>query len=165
MIQKLEIAPRLHSSDKPNFAPNLVNGYLETKDFLTSYLAWETTFVDEIVTILRLQLKDIVIVTSIQTMLKQSNKVAYLRRTQDNEFVLNFFKLIALKNLTTIITIVNEQMLSKEGFIGTQKNDKYCGIECLVDLLLYQFFTLIHILSPPTIYNKVKMQTKVNRNS
>jgi predicted ATP-dependent serine protease len=165
MIQELEIALRLHSCDKTNFAPNLVNGHLEKKNLLTSYLAWEKTFVDEIVTILRLQLKDIVIVTSIQTMLKQSNKVAYIQRTQNNEFVLNFFKLMALKNLTTIITIVNEQMLGKEGFIGTQKNDKYCGIECLVDLLLYQLFTLIHILSPPTIYNKVKMQTKVNHSS
>jgi hypothetical protein len=98
MIQELEITPRLHSCDKPNFVPKLVSGHLKKKDFLTSYLAWETTFVDEIVTILRLQLKDIVIVTSIQTILKQNNKVAYIRQTQDNEFVLNFFKLMALKN-------------------------------------------------------------------
>ncbi len=98
-------------------------------------------------------------------MLKQSNKVAYIQQTQDNEFVLNFFKLMAFKNLTTIITTINEQMLNKEGFIGTQKDGRYFGIKCLVNLLLYQLFTLIHILSLPTICNKVKMQTKVNCNS
>jgi hypothetical protein len=78
MIQEFKITPRLHSCDKPNFVPKLVSGHLKKKGLLTSYLARETTFLDEIVTILRLQLKDIVLVTCTQTIFKQSNKVAYI---------------------------------------------------------------------------------------
>ncbi len=70
---------------------------------------------------LGLQLKDVVNVTSTQIVLKQSNKVAYMRWTQDNEFVLNFFELMGLENLVIVIIAIIEQMFSKERFTGTQR--------------------------------------------
>jgi hypothetical protein len=79
-LKVFQIAFRLHSCNKPNFAPNPVDGHLEKKKFLTRYLAWEITFLDKIVTTLGLQLKDVVNVTSTPIVLKQSNKVAYMRR-------------------------------------------------------------------------------------
>jgi hypothetical protein len=58
---------------------------------------------------------------------------------------------MALENLANIITIVIEQMLCKEGFVGSQRDGKYFGIERSVDLLFYQLLTFIHILSTPPI--------------
>jgi hypothetical protein len=71
---------------------------------------------------------------------------------------------MALENLTTIVTTFIEQMLCKEGFVGTQRDGKYFGIECSFDLFLYQLLTFIHNLSTPPIYRRVKMHTKVNCN-
>jgi hypothetical protein len=64
------------------------------------------------------QLKDIVNVTSTWVMFERGNKVAHIRWAQHNEFVLNFFELIALENLAIVIIVVIEQMLCKEGFAG-----------------------------------------------
>jgi hypothetical protein len=72
---------------------------------------------------------------------------------------------MAFENLTTIVTIVIEQMLNKEGFTNAQRDGRYFGIEHSTDLLLYQLLIFIHNLFTPTICNKVKMQTKVNHNS
>ncbi len=59
-----QITFKVHSCNKPNSAPNLVDRHLEKKNFLTRYLAWETTFLNKIVTTFGLQLKDVVNVTS-----------------------------------------------------------------------------------------------------
>ncbi len=104
---------------------------------------------------LRLKLKDVVNVTSTRTMLEQNNKVLYIWRAQNNEFVLNLFESMAFENLTTIVTTTIEQMFNKEGFINAQKYGRYFCIEHSIDLLLYQLLTLIHNLFTPTIYNKV----------
>jgi hypothetical protein len=98
-------------------------------------------------------------------MLERGNKVAHIQRIQHNEFVLNFFEQMNLENLTTIVIIVIEQMLCKEGFVGTQRDGRYFRIECSVDLFFYQLLTFIHSLSAPPIYTRVNMHTKVNRNS
>jgi hypothetical protein len=56
-------------------------------------------------------------------------------------------------------------MFCKEGFIGVQKDGKYFGIGCSINLFFYQLLTSIHNLFTPPIYNKVKMHTKVNYSS
>jgi hypothetical protein len=56
-------------------------------------------------------------------------------------------------------------MFNKEGFTNTQRYGRYFGIEYSIELLLYQLLTLIHNPFTLTIYNKAKMQTKVNHNS
>jgi hypothetical protein len=75
----------------------------------------------------------------------------YIWQAQDNEFVLNFLELMALEHLATIIITIIEQMLSKEGFIGIQRDDKYFGIGRSVNLFLYQLLTFIHSFFAPTI--------------
>jgi hypothetical protein len=106
MIQKFS------KSNKPNFAPNLIDGH-EKKDLLIRYLTLEATFLDNILATLRFQLKDVINVTSIWMMLRWNNKVAYIRQVQHYEFVLNLFELMAFENLATIIIIVIEYMLGK----------------------------------------------------
>jgi hypothetical protein len=120
-------------------------------------LAWEATFLDKIVMILGLQLKDVVNVTSTWIVFKQSNKVAYMRQAQNNEFVLNFFELMVLENLPIVVITIIEQMFNKGGFISAQRDGKYFGNGCSVDLFFYQLFTFIHNLSTPIIYNRMKM--------
>jgi hypothetical protein len=70
---------------------------------------------------------------------------------------MNFFKLMYLENLATIITTIIEQMFNKEGFISVQRDGRYFGIGSFVDLLLYQLLTLLHSLSTPNICNRVKI--------
>jgi hypothetical protein len=41
-------------------------------------------------------------------MLEQGNKVVYIQWAQNNKFVLNFFELMALKNLIVIVTTIIE---------------------------------------------------------
>ncbi len=81
---------------------------VKKKDLLTRYLAWETTFLNETMTTLGVKLKDVVNVTSTWMMLEQGNKVVYIQWAQNNKFVLNFFELMALKNLTVIVTTIIE---------------------------------------------------------
>lgn len=114
----LYIAFGLHLCTKSHSTPNPVNEHLEMNDLLTKYFTHETTFFDEIVMTLRLQLKDIVNVTSTQMLLEWSNKVLYIWQGQDKKFVLNLFELTALENLATIVTTIIEQMFGKKGFIG-----------------------------------------------
>jgi hypothetical protein len=66
----LYIAFGLHLCTKSHSTPNPVNEHLEMNDLLTKYFTHETTFFDEIVMTLRLQLKDIVNVTSTQMLLE-----------------------------------------------------------------------------------------------
>ncbi len=87
-------------------------------DLLIKYFTQKTTFLDEIVTTHRLQLKDIANVTSIRMLFEWSNKVLYIRQGQDKKIFLNLFELMALENLATIVTVVIEQMFGKQGFIG-----------------------------------------------
>jgi hypothetical protein len=96
--------------------------------------------------ILGLQLKVVVNVTSTRMMFKWSNKVTYIQPAQNNEFVLNFFEVVALENLTTFVIVVIEQLFGKEGFTSAQRDGNYFGIRCLIDLLLYQLLTIIHNL-------------------
>jgi hypothetical protein len=80
-----------------------------------------------------------------------------MRRAQNNEFVLNFFELMALENLVIVVIAIIEQMFSKEGFTGVQRDGKYFGNGCLVDLFLYQLLPFIHNISTPIIYNRMKI--------
>jgi hypothetical protein len=64
---------------------------------------------------------------------------------------------MALENLLIVVTAIIEQMLSKEGFIGIQRNGKYLGNWRFVDLFLYQLFTFIHSIYARIIYNRMKM--------
>ncbi len=48
----IQIALGLHLCNKPNSVPNPIDRHLEKKDLLTRYLAWEVTFLDEIIMIL-----------------------------------------------------------------------------------------------------------------
>jgi hypothetical protein len=75
----------------------------------------------------------------------------YIWQAQDNGFVLNFFKLMALEHLATIVIAIIEQILDKEGFTGVQRDDRYFGIGRSIDLLLYQLLTFIHSFFAPTI--------------
>jgi hypothetical protein len=89
-------------------------------------------------------------------------KVGHIQWAQHNEFVLNFFKLMALENLANVIIVVIKQMICMEGFANAQRDGKYFGVELSVDLLFYRILILIHNLSAPPICNRVKMHTKVN---
>jgi hypothetical protein len=78
---------------------------------------------------------------------------------------MNFFELMVFENLAIVVIAIIEQMLSKEGFTSVQRDGRHFGNGRSVDLLLYQLFTFIHNLYSPIIYNKMKMQTKVNCSS
>jgi hypothetical protein len=53
---------------------------------------------------------------------------------------------MALENLTTIVIVVIEQLLGREGFTNAQKDGNYFGSRCSVDLLFYQLLNIIHNL-------------------
>jgi hypothetical protein len=53
---------------------------------------------------------------------------------------------------------------AKKVFATIQKDGRYFGIGHSNDLLFYQLLTIIHNLFTPSICNRVKMHTKVNRN-
>jgi hypothetical protein len=47
-------------------------------------------------------------VTSTWAMFERGNKVAHIQQAQHNEFVLIFFELMALENLTIVVIVVIE---------------------------------------------------------
>lgn len=78
---------------------------------------------------------------------------------------MKIFELLVFENLAIVVIAIIEQMFSKEGFTGVQRDGRHFGNGRSVDLLLYQLFTFIHNLYSLIIYNKMKMQTKVNCSS
>ncbi len=68
-------------------------------------------------------------------------------------------------HLKAIIIVFIKHMFGQKGFDGVQRDGKWFGIECSINLLFDQFSTLIHSRPAPTISNKVEMHTKVNHSS
>jgi hypothetical protein len=84
-------------------------------------------------------------------MLEQCNKV--FKHSSSKQRI--FLEFVQDDHLKAIIIAFIKQMFGQEGFVGVQRNGKCFGIMCLIDLLLDQFFTLIHSHPAPTISNRV----------
>jgi hypothetical protein len=103
----LEIPYMLHSCDKTHSTPHTIYGHLENEHLFSKNLSKEVTFLDVIISTLRLQFKDVINVTTTWTMFEKNNKITNVRRAQFTKLVLDLLQLFTFEKLHfTIATII-----------------------------------------------------------
>jgi hypothetical protein len=103
----LQIPYRLHSCDKICSTPHTIYGHLENEHLLSKNLSKEATFLDVIISTLRLQFKDVINVTTTWIMFEKNNKVMNIGRAQSTNLVLDLLQLLTFEKLHfTIATII-----------------------------------------------------------
>jgi hypothetical protein len=111
----LQIPYKLHSCDKTRSIPHTIYGHLENEHHLSK----GATFLDVIISILGLQFKDVINVTTTWTMPERTNEVTNVGRVQFIDFVLDLFQLLTFEKLHfTIVTFI-EHMLNQKGLAST----------------------------------------------
>jgi len=104
----LQTPYRLHSCDKICSTPHIVYGHLRNEHLLFKNLSRETTFMDVVISILRLQFKGAINVTTTWTMLERSNEVTNIGKTQFTKLVLDLLQLLTFEKLHFTIVIIIE---------------------------------------------------------
>jgi hypothetical protein len=108
----LQIPYRLHLCDKTCSTPHIIYGHLENEHLLFKNLSKEATFLDDVISTLRLQFKDVINVTTTSMMLQRSNEVMNVGRAQSTKLVLNLLQLLTFEKLHFTITTIIKHMLN-----------------------------------------------------
>ncbi len=103
------------------------------------HLSRETTILNVIIRIFQLQKKYVIHgALNTSTVLKGCNEVPNVGRTEELELVHHLVKFFTLKNFHRSFTILIEQMMCQECFIGIQGNFKDFGVKDTKNLTFYQ---------------------------
>jgi hypothetical protein len=128
-------------------------------------LSWETTLLNVVISILGLQFKDAINITTSKMMFERSNKVTNIGRAKFTKLVLDVLQLFTFEKLHYAVARIIKQITRQESLTSTKGNQRDLCIKHAIHLLCGQPSSLLDRLSTLSIHNKMVVNIKMNYRS